>query len=158
MYDKRIKIFTIATAAALLVCLLRLMQLQLAESSSYREKIAELKAQRGHSRPLKTVRGRILDRKGRILAADEPRFYLHIGYGLSSTLDERVWKVKLLKAAKRQNADIAAEQVKKEQQAKLEILQQVIDKCTHFGTDRTVVENKIKKINDNIWNMRTYLA
>jgi len=83
MYDKRIKIFIILIALFLLACLLRLAQMQLLSDSSLQDEIARLKQQRGLSRQLKTVRGKILDRKGRILAANEPRFQLHMDYRLS---------------------------------------------------------------------------
>jgi chaperonin cofactor prefoldin len=43
-------------------------------------------------------------------------------------------------------------------EAKLESLQQVIEKCTTFGLDRQEIENRIKTINDRIWNLRTFLA
>lgn len=43
MYNKRIKIFIIISAALLLACLLRLAQLQLLADSSVQKGIAELK-------------------------------------------------------------------------------------------------------------------
>ena len=71
MYDKRIKIFVIISALLLLVCLLRLIQMQLLPTSSVQSDIEELKRQRGQSQELKTVRGEILDRTGKkVLAAD----------------------------------------------------------------------------------------
>jgi len=103
MYDKRIKIFVILIAALFLGCLLRLIQMQLLPDSSLQDEIAQLKLQRGLSRQLKTVRGKILDRNGKILAADEPKFKLHINYRLSSFLDERVQQAKLLRAAQKNN-------------------------------------------------------
>ncbi|MGB2864678.1 MAG: hypothetical protein WBC05_15230, partial [Sedimentisphaerales bacterium] len=76
----------------LAVCLLRLAQMQLLTASSVQHEIAELKQQRGQSRQLQTIRGRILDRNGKVLAMDEARFWVHINYNLSSFLDERVRK------------------------------------------------------------------
>jgi len=54
----------------LLMCVLRLAQMQLLADSGLQDEIAKLKQQRGSSRQLKTVRGRILDRNGNVLAAD----------------------------------------------------------------------------------------
>ena len=158
MYDKRIKIFVILIASLLLVCVLRLAQMQLLSGSYYQARIEELKLQRGLSRQLKTIRGRILDRKGEILAVDEPQFQLHINYELSSVLDERVRRAKLLKAANQHNTNPTLSDVRKELENKLADLQQIIEKCTYFGIHRSVIESRIEEINDQIWNLRQYLA
>ncbi len=158
MYDKRVKIFVILSAALLLACLLRLAQMQLLSDSFYRDKIAKLKLQKGFSRQLKTIRGKILDRKGKILAADEPQFQLHIDYRLSSFMDERVRRAKLLKAAEQHNAELALTEAQREVETRIEDLQQIIDKCTYFGLERADVGDKIKNINGKIWNLRTFLA
>ncbi|MHC4396657.1 MAG: penicillin-binding transpeptidase domain-containing protein [Planctomycetota bacterium] len=157
MYDKRIKIFVIFSGALLLICLLRLVQMQLVDDSKYREKITELKRQQSNSRQLKTIRGRILDRKGEILACDEPQFHLHINYRLSRFMDSRVRRTKILRAAKN-NTESAIDDVQKELDAQSEVLEQVVEKCTQFGLERGEVESKIETINNRIWNLRTFLA
>ena len=152
MYNKRIKIFIILIAALLLCCLLRLIQMQLLPNSSLQDEIAKLKLQRGRYSQLKTVRGKILDRNAKVLAADEPQFKLHINYKLTSHMDQRVQRAKLLN----QNLDIS--EVQKQRETGLEDLQQIIDKCTHFGVDRIELENKIKNINNLIWVRRISAA
>jgi len=132
--------------------------MQLVDDSKYREKITELKRQRGHSQQLKTLRGKILDREGRILACDEPQFQLHINYRLSCYMDSRVRRAKILMAAARSNSESAVDDMQKEIEAKTALLEQIIEKCTYFGLERAEVENKIAKINNGIWNLRTYLA
>jgi penicillin-binding protein 2 len=156
MYDKRVKIFVVVSGLLLLVCVLRLIQMQLIADSSVQDAIAAL--QQGQSHQLKTVRGRIFDRKGKVLAADEPRFQLCIEYKLSCFLDERVARARLLRAAKQSNADTALPKVQKELQAGLENLQQVIQKCTHLGFAETDTRSRIRQINDRIWYLREYLA
>jgi cell division protein FtsI/penicillin-binding protein 2 len=160
MYDKRIKIFIILITLLLFVCLLRLAQMQLQSSSFYQDRIAELKLQKSRSWQLRTVRGRILDRKrkARVLAVDEPKFQLHINYKLSSFMDERVGRAKLLRTAREPDPDAALSEVQKELQAGIDDLQQVIDKCVYFGLERADIEDRIKKINNRIWNLRTFLA
>jgi len=157
MYDKRIKIFVILSALLLLLCLLRLIQMQLLPDSSLQDEIEELKRQRGLSRQLKTIRGRILDRKHRVLAVDEPQFNLHINYRLISFADERVIRNKLLRAAKKNDPVKAEAKVQQEIHAKRDDLQQIINKCTYF-LKRAVIEEKIKNINDRVWNLRTFVA
>jgi len=156
MYDKRVKIFVVVSGLLLLVCVLRLIQMQLIADSSVQDAIAAL--QQGQSHQLKTVRGKIFDRKGKVLAADEPRFQLCIEYKLSCFLDERVARARLLRVAKQSNADTALPKVQKELQAGSENLQQVIQKCTHLGFAETDTRSRIRQINDRIWYLREYLA
>jgi penicillin-binding protein 2 len=156
MYDKRVKIFVIVIGLLLLVCVLRLVQMQLLADSSLQDAIAEL--QQGKAHQLKTVRGTILDRKGKVLAVDEPRFQLCIEYKLSRFLDQRVARARLLRAAKQNNAEAALPKVQKQLQAGLENLQQVIEKCTRFGHERAEIEQRINNINDRMWNLRTFVA
>jgi penicillin-binding protein 2 len=143
MYDKRIKIFVILIVALLLVCVLRLAQMQLLSGSFYSEEIAKLKLQKSRSLQLKTIRGKILDRRGRILASDEPRFRLCISYSLGSLLDERVRPTE------------GAQDLKD----KLEDLQQIIEKCAQFkGAEPSEIRKQIRQLNDFIWNRRVFQA
>ena len=155
MFNKRIKIFIIISALLILPCLLRLIQIQVLSHSFYMEGIDELKLRQGVSRQLKTIRGKILDRKGRVLASNEPQFQLHINYKLTSLLDERVRRAKLLRLA---GSKLSLSEERNKLYAKLNDLQKIIDKCTYFGLERTDVEKTIARINDKIWNLRTFLA
>jgi len=156
MYDKRVKIFVFFSALFLLTCVFRLMQMQLLPNSALQDAIAELK--RGKSQQLKTIRGQILDGKGRILAIDELQFQLSIEYKLSCFMDERVRYARLLRASRQDNSDKILPKVRKELQTGIENLQLVIEKCTHFGKTYAEIEDKIHQINDKIWNQRQYQA
>jgi penicillin-binding protein 2 len=159
MYDKRIKIFIIMSAVVLLLCLLRLTQMQLLPSSSVRSDIEELKRQRSQSRQLKTVRGKILDRTGiEVLAADEPHFQLCINYKITCFMDDRVRQGKLLRAADKEEVDAIAK-TQKELDIGLADLNQIINKCAQFkGVRPLEIKTEIQKINDFIWNQRTFQA
>jgi penicillin-binding protein 2 len=159
MYDKRIKIFVILSAALLLVCLLRLTQMQLLPSSSVQSDIEELKRQRGQSRQLKTVRGKILDRTGKkVLAVDEPHFQLCINYKITCFMDDRVRQGKLLRAADKEDADAVAE-AQKEMDVGLADLNHIISKCAQFkAVEPSEIKTEIQKINDFIWNLRAFQA
>ena len=158
MYGKRIKVFIFLCAVFLLAFLFRLSQMQLRDKSFYQDKIHKLKIRQGLSRQLKTVRGRILDRRGRILAADESRFMLHINYRLSCFMDERVIQSKLKRAAKQRNASAALAKAQEEIDKGVKNLRQVIDKCAGFGIESGEIEDKIEKINNRVWNLRTFVA
>jgi len=161
MYTRRIKIFVGLTAVSLAVCVLRLVQMQLVAASSVQENIAELKRRGRQSHQLKTLRGKILDRKGRILAVDEPRFELCISYRLSRFLDERIRKAMILEAVRHKQPEQARSarlRVQAQLEAKLELLQQIINKCSRFGKDPKQVEDKIRRVNDRIWALRAFLA
>ncbi len=157
MYNRRVEIFIAFSALLLLACILRLAQMQLLPNSRVRDAIAELKRQRGQYQQLKTLRGKILDRNGKVLALDEPRFELNIDYSLTCFADERVREAKLINA-RRQNANILIPKVQKQLRTGYEDLQQIIDKCIHFGLSRDEIEDRINQINDKIWNLRRYLA
>ncbi len=161
MYNKRIKIFVFISTILIVPSLLRLVQIQVLEHSFYMEGLDELKLQQGVSRQLQTIRGQILDRKGKVLATNEPQFQLHINYKLTCLFDERVRRAKLLTAAKR--SMLAKEKpslykVRKEMDAKLEELSRIIYKCSFFGQGQLDIEEQINYINNRIWNLRTFLA
>jgi penicillin-binding protein 2 len=153
VYDKRLRIFIGFTALVASILVLRLMQMQLLSGSSVQEQLAELKRQKSQSRQLMTLRGKILDRKGRILATDEPHFQLHISYKLTCFYDQRVRRALEIAASKKDNPETALAIT-----AKLDDIEQIIEKCTRFGTTRRQIEEKITNINNKIWNLRTFLA
>jgi penicillin-binding protein 2 len=162
MYDKRIKIFIIISALFSLACVLRLVQMQLLPSSFVQDEIAQLKNQRGVSYQLKTLRGRILDRKDNVLAVDQPQFQLCINYKLTCFLDKRVQKAHQLagelKTAAAHKANPSLLDAGKELQEKIEDLERVIEKCTQFGPKHSEIETQIVQINEKIWNVRTFVA
>lgn len=159
MYSKRVKILVMFGVLLLGLCLLRLAQMQLLTASSVQEKIAELKRQRGQSKQLKTIRGKILDRNGRVLAIDEARFSVHINYRLCSYLDERVRQNLLDRAAGQADPDKTIAKTKEEISAKLEDLEQIINKCARLGAvDPSQIRGEIQKVNDLVWDSRTFQA
>jgi len=159
MYDKRIKIFIIFSSLLLLVCLARLAQMQLISISSVQQEVAELKERRGLTQQLNTLRGKILDRRGRILAADEPSFWVHIDYKLSCYLDERVQKSLIISTAKKDDPEQTISDMKEEIHNKIEELQQIINVCAQLGSlDPSEIQGEIEKINNFIWNRQTFQA
>lgn len=159
MYDKRIKIFIIFSLLLLLVCLARLAQMQLLAVSRVQHEVTELKERRGLTQQLNTLRGKILDRGGRILAVDEPGFWVHIDYELSCFLDERIQKGKILNAAKKKDPELSTSEMKEKIHNRIEELHQIINICAQLGAlEPSEIQNEIQKINDFIWNRRTFQA
>ena len=158
MYDRRLKIFLLAAGVITLAWILRLMQMQLLSGSPVQDEIAQLKRQAGQSRQLTTLRGQILDRKGRILATNEPHFQLHISYRLTCFYDERIRRAMEIIASKKDDSETALLKTRQQVAAKLDDIEQVIQKCTHFGAAREQIEERITNINDRMWNLRTFLA
>lgn len=158
MFNKRIKIFIIFSSILLLVCLARLAQMQLLAGSQVQNDIAELKRQRGLTRQLNTLRGKILDRKGRELALDEPRFWLNINYSLSQYWDERIQKCMLMLAAKKDDPQKAIDKTQEDIHNNIEDIKLIINKCMYFGIEPNEIDNKIRQINNKIWNLRAYLV
>lgn len=158
MYDKRLKIFVIICAVPFVAAILRLAQLQLVSESSYRRYINE--CQLDKAKPLRTVRGRILDRNGKLVAGNEPRFWLCISYNLTKFADERFWQAELVKSSSdRGDMEAALVRLQKKYAAKRAAFQDVVDKCDtlyRMGTD--AVEERFAQINDRVWNRRAYTA
>ena len=174
MYDKRIKIFIGVSLSLLLLCVLRLMQMQLFADSSLQKEIERLKERRGLSKQLQTLRGKILDRHGRIVAADMPEFQVCINYQLSRYLDDRVVLGRLAQA-QREDADPSLDEVREEIEDKRLALERVIAKCAQFagsagqiestapGEDGAVrrrrdrIESTIQARNESLWKLRSYI-
>ncbi|MDI6449375.1 penicillin-binding transpeptidase domain-containing protein [Anaerobaca lacustris] len=157
MYDKRVKIFIGMGLSLLLIALLRLVQMQLLADSSLQDEIAALKRQRGRSRQLNTLRGQILDRKGRVLATDSPQFQIAVDYRLTRFYDDRVVEAMELLARDRTNPSVLYD-LQKEVEAKRSDLQRIIHDCSAFGADPNAIERRIRSLNDEKWNLRTFIA
>jgi len=157
MYKKRITILVIAGAVLLGVCVFRLADMQLLSTSFYREQVSQLRIQQGSLQQVRTMRGRILDRNGQILADDEPRFWLAINYDLSRYLDERVLQALSLRI-KSKDPDANISGLQQEFADRQEDLDLLISKCVQFGMSREDVVLRLQKINDKIWNLRTFFA
>ncbi len=155
---KRLKIFVAICTTLLLICLIRLGQMQLASDSFYRAQIENLRKRPPQQLP--TVRGKILDRKNRTIAADEPQFKLCLNYKLTRLLDKRFWQVKTIrKAAASQNQTDILTQLRKDYADESKKLHKIINKCARFlQVEPTLIEKKIDGINDRVWKLRTFLA
>ncbi|MHC4356022.1 MAG: penicillin-binding protein 2, partial [Planctomycetota bacterium] len=159
MYEKRIRIFVIFSLLLLAVCVLRLAQMQLITASTVQNEIADLKRRRGQSEQFKTLRGRILDREGNVLAMDQARFWIYVDYELSCFMDDRVRQAILLRAAEAGEPDTARAEAEKEIREKIEDLRNIVDKCSQFKAVETwAIEQDIQKINDEIWDIRMVYA
>lgn len=143
--------------ALFLMCLLRLAQMQLLADSSLQDEIAALKEGRSSSKQLQSLRGKILDRHDSVIAADVPRFQVYVNYRLSCFLDERVVQARLSEAREEQT-DPSLDEVYEEVDTKRQNIELVIDKCTQFGLSRDEIEQKIRELNDDIWNYRSFIA
>jgi len=158
MYDKRVKIFIAISLALLAICVLRLAQMQLLADSKLQDEIRELKRQSGRSRQLKTVRGKILDRDGNVVAVDAPRFQICINYGLSSFLDDRVVEAKKQAAAEKDANPSQVDFYDELETKRSQITEIVIPGCAKFGMSEPEVLDRIKAINEGIWSLRAFLA
>jgi len=157
MYEKRVKVFIGISLAVLLVCVLRLAQLQLLTTSELRDEIAKVTEQRDSSKQFKTLRGTILDRHGAILAADMPQFQVCIHYRLSCFLDERVVLAKLA-TVRITSTNPSLYKIHKQVDDKRQDLERIIDTCCRLGATRPQVEGRIKALNDAFWNARSFLC
>jgi len=158
MYDQRVKVFIGVCLAILLVCVVRLAQMQLLAESAVQDEIAKLKERRSESRQLKTLRGKILDRHGHVLATDTPKFQVYVNYQLSCYLDERVVQAQIAES-KREGANPSLEAKVRERVAEQkEELERIITECSQFGTSPEQIRSTLAARNNQIWKLRSYLA
>jgi penicillin-binding protein 2 len=80
MYNRRLKIMLAILSAAALAVVGRLTDLQAVHARQFQQRAAEW--MRRPSRLIPTVRGRIIDRQGQVLAEDQPRWELRVDYGV----------------------------------------------------------------------------
>ena len=80
MFERRLKVVLMVFVAGWAIVALRLFVLQVVRADEYREK-AQLRLIK-YEKTLEPMRGRILDRNGRVLASDEPKWAIAIHYSM----------------------------------------------------------------------------
>ena len=158
MYKQRLHAFIIFCIAAVSVCIIRLGYLQFFGSEEARERIKDSRILSPYQLP--TVRGKIVDRKGNVLAKDNPVFYLKVNYQLTKLLDDRFWQASISSRINEDTtADQAQQELRKEYKDDLNHLISVIEKCVRMkDVDPGMIEEVIRQINDEQWNDRQYQA
>lgn len=158
MYKKRLYIFIMLCLFAAAVCIARLVYLQVFRSDEYREVLAQRRIL--DPRQLPTIRGSILDRHGRKLAVDSPRFYLHMTYELTRLLDDHFWESQIaLRRDEDTSFEEAEQQVRKEYGPLQGRLLEIVDRFgeMHEG-GREEIMDRINSINRRIWRVRQFHA
>lgn len=157
MYKLRLKILIGLFIAAAVICLFRLIILQVFHCGDYRLAIAE--KQILEPQPLPTLRGNILDRRGNVLAKDVPAFYVHVSYQLTRLLDERFWEGMIDR-----QSDTASdpEFIRAELQAlyaeEMDQLNQVIGFASRLEDNNPeTIQESIRRLNNRIWEMASYV-
>lgn len=158
MYDRRLKIFAFLCFSFAAACVVRLAYIQLNPRSAWQSQLEKISASK--SKELPALRGRILDRNGKILAADEAKFALCIDYNFARLADERFWQAQLLRALDGPDAENAGEKIRKKFIEDFNTLTEIIYRCAQFKnlTFEQVKEQINQQINEPIWQLRYYLA
>lgn len=155
--SKRIKVLVTITSLLMLVPVCRFAQLQLLSSPSYLEEIDRL--QQGYSRQTQTIRGRILDRNGKVLATEEPLFKLYVTYDkITRFADARVQRAMQVSALSMTDPDKALAEVNEEIENGLQQLDYLLTLCNEIGLSSADIHRKITRENNRIWNLRMFQA
>jgi len=155
MYERRVKVFIVISLLLLGIGVLRLVQMQLLAGASVRDEITVLKQQWGWSKQLKTLRGQILDRNGKVVATDTPEFQIAIDYQLSRYWDRRVVNALRMTCGNSVSAEV---ELYNEVEARRSDIENIIRDCTKFGASVEQISARLQRMNDRIWNLRTFLA
>jgi len=154
MFERRLKIFIFFWVAAVGLLITRLGYLQIIKGDQY---LAETTKE---SPPVKlwidTVRGSILDCRGRVLAVDEGSFELCLHYKLTCLYDERFWSYHRYRRRQGTDSQLPSEDdlIRRKQMAD-ELLRDIGQICE---VETGHLEGPIKKINDMVFNLRTSQA
>ena len=158
MYHYRLKILIMLCVGGLIIAVGRLLTLQTFQAQKARQELADMRIMSLKQRP--TVRGKILDRYGNPLALDKPVFFLHINYQLTRYRDSR-WREAMIGRAQtdgKTQAEIEREFYQEKWKQPLEDLEQSIDLAWQLANvSREEIEDNIKQINDQIWEMSRYV-
>ncbi len=153
MYDQRIKVFFAVAAPLLLVCLGRLIQMQLQPRSELDQRIETLK---GHYyEELNTVRGSILDRNKCELARDEVHWKLVVSYWELTKYQDPNLQTVLLNRARNPQALKSVETKLAKYQG---LIDELVNRCATFGQSRSETLAQIEGINTKIWDQRLHFA
>ncbi|MDD5135194.1 MAG: penicillin-binding transpeptidase domain-containing protein [Phycisphaerae bacterium] len=158
MYNRRLKIFAFLCVLFTVVCIVRLGYIQLYSYSAWQSQLEKIRT--GASKVLPALRGKILDRNGKVLAADEARFALCIDYKYTRLADERFWQVQILRNIGEMDAETVGEKIRAKYAEDFNSLNQIIFRCAQFRnqTFEQVKTQINEQINDPIWQLRLYLA
>ena len=157
MYQRRLKLFVGLCVGVLMIALSRLAYLQLVGVDEARRRTDELRILPPER--LATVRGKIIDRNGRILALDRPAFSLHISYELTRYADMRWQEGHILRqineATPRHEVEARMHRVWIEHQ---QMLRGAIELAAQLGeVPRDEIETRIEEINNRIWELTRYI-
>ena len=159
MYSRRLKIFIGFCLTLVVICLIRLGFMQIGPG----HKVALEKVSTMRNKPpvkLPTLRGKILDRKGRTLAIDQPSFHIYLSYKLTKLLDSRWQEAQYIRLLNRSYTPQQANEKLKERYASdIETLYRVLNWCESFTNySEADLLKRIEKINNNVWRLRSYMA
>ncbi|MBL7214571.1 MAG: hypothetical protein ISS71_02700 [Phycisphaerae bacterium] len=153
MYHLRLKIFIFLCIGGLVITVGRLVTLQTFSVQQARREISNLRILPAEQRP--TIRGKILDRRERPLALDEPAFFLQIKYELTRYRDRR-WREGRIRY------EISEDEPRSEVEARLsnewkdpiEHLNRAIELANLLADmSEKDISDEIDQINDRLWEM-----
>jgi len=158
MYNRRLKIFAFLCVLFAVVCVVRLGYIQLYRHSAWQSQLEKIRT--GASKLLPALRGRILDRNGKVLATDEAKFALCINYKYARLADERFWRVQVLRSMGEADIENVGEKIRAEYAEDFNNLNEIILNCAHFRnqTFEQVKTQINEQINEPMWRLRFYLA
>jgi cell division protein FtsI/penicillin-binding protein 2 len=136
------------------LCIVRLAYIQLNPYSAWQSQLEKIRT--GKCTQLNPLRGKILDRNGKILATNEACFTLCIDYSFARLADRRFWLVQSLRCTN----DAEREKIKEKFQQDYTTLNEIVNRCAEFKkcTPQQMTELINKQINDPVWELRLYLA
>lgn len=157
MFHRRLKIFIGICVFGMFVCLGRLWFLESFESRQARAQIERLRILSPQSLP--TLRGKIMDRNERVLAKEQPLFFLQINYELIRLLDDRFWQANIHQlTAGGMDASAAEQKLTRDWADDIDQLKKIINFCIYtVGVPENDLYQKFGGINDRMWELGRFI-
>jgi penicillin-binding protein 2 len=157
MFHQRLKIFISICVLGMFVCLGRLWYLQSSESQTAREQIERLRILAPLQLP--TLRGNIVDRNERVLAKEQPFFFLQVNYELIRLLDDRFRQAHIQAlAGEGLDAQAAEEKLASDWADDIEQLEKVVNFCIYTaGIREEDLYQRLGAVNDRMWELGRFI-
>lgn len=153
MYHLRLKIFIFLCIGGLIITISRLVILETVGVQQARQEISDMRILPAEQRP--TIRGKILDRRERPVALDEPAFFLQISYELTRYRDKRWQEGNILRAIRKDKprSDVETELAETWKTPFAQLDEAIKLAYGLADVSEQDIVDEIDQINDRMWEM-----
>ncbi len=158
LYTTRMKLFVAGCIVLFVICLARLVHIQMWPAPDLREGLARLKDARQQHEQFRSLRGDIHDRNDMLLATDSPKFTLQISYQLVQYADPKVRQAKQLSLETSKASEAKKAMARRAMADEMASLDAILNQCRLFVPDMKDLNGELARTNRRIWSQRVFQA